>query len=190
MTTKNKFKRIRKYTNDGDKIICPYCDKEIYPNYGHRDSMNSVEDCKHTIMGEKFYPWTSVHQINSLINSYKKHKNLNDLMKLFDDLRIKKWITINESMDWDYLSINESELKENFVIIEDRDQKCYEDEDFYVDEEKTIPMDSDYFLRPQHEEDYIFVNNKEDIQWLLDEIEILEKRLYDFDKKHDGILTS
>tara|TARA_B100002051_G_C16650863_1_gene593867 strand:+ start:304 stop:915 length:612 start_codon:yes stop_codon:yes gene_type:complete len=192
-----KNNRLIKKCHCGDIISCPFCDKIILKYNENMSPIVISEDCSHLVLEEEHnfpeytednnrfpeievdIPWWRVFlyvdPINSFIGVYKDSKGFNDLKKMSDDLRIKKWITYDKSKKYnDFFKIEflEDEFPDDIIIIEDHENISYDTHLKHYECGLDITQ-------------YIFIRDKKKIQWIFDESKVLYDRLDEYDKNND-----
>ena len=150
--------------NEND-LVCPFCQFLLERGEDY------FGECEHFVSCDDDYiDWgddlSSISEVASIVEEYvyeddETRKTLNSFLK---DLKIEKEITIDDS--WDFFTI-ESAIE------------CLTDEIFIID--RTWDGGGPG-LSGTHR--ILFIRNRDKIQWLIKEFEILLNRLLDFDKKN------
>ena len=148
-----------------ESLICPYCNRELV------DDENQLNECSHLYsVQDDFVDWGDdynfIIEINQIIENYVFDVSENELKDFTKGLKIDKYLSVND--DWDDFTIEESieSLTDDIFIIREG-------------WDANRPGGSGTFK-------FLFINDKEKVKWVFDELKILHERLLQYDKDNDG----
>ena len=148
-----------------EKTICPFCGIRVDSDVDHCEHLISILDAGYVEWDDEL---AVLNDISNFIMNYHDDKNRKEMNKLLKGLKLKKYISI-DTWDTSWLEDDLESMSKEIEIIESSYDHGY-------------PGSSGVWK-------YLFINNMENIQWIIDEFTLLYERLLDYDLKNLKLFT-